>query len=194
MTIHSGENVLDGITVLVERKSVKNINLRVKPDGLVKMTVPCRATLAQGAAFLASKWEWVRRMRERLKARQKPQQREIPPMEYARLQTLLAELHSFWAAKVGEFGIAWKIRKMKTRWGVCNWVKRQITYSENLVGQPRDVVEYIVCHEFCHFAVHGHGTRFHALMDKRLPDLRERRKRLNHPEQFSGESTNGKDT
>ena len=31
-------------------------------------------------------------------------------------------------------------------------VKRQITYAENLAGQPRDIVEYIVCHEFCHFA------------------------------------------
>ena len=182
MTIHSGENVLDGIAVLVERKSVKRFNLRIKADGAVRLTVPYRAALTQGAAFLASKWEWVKRTRERLKARPRPPQRDWTPTEVARLQSLLAELHSLWAARTGNPGVAWKIRKMKTRWGVCNWVKRQITYAENLAGQPRDIVEYIVCHEFCHFAVHSHGPRFHALMDKRLPDWRERRKRLNHPE------------
>ena len=194
MKIHSGENLIDGVSVLVERKRVKNINIRVKSDGLVKMTVPYRATLAQGAAFLASKWEWVKRTRESLKTRKKPPRREITPMDVAWLQMLLLELHSLWAAKVGEFGVAWKIRKMKTRWGVCNWVKRRITYAENLALHPRDVVEYIVCHEFCHFAVHGHGPRFHALMDKRMPDWRERRKRLNHPEQFTGEAPDDKNT
>lgn len=185
MTIHSGENVVDGIVVLVERKRVKNICLRVKPDGTVRLSVPYRATLAYGAAFLASKWEWVKRARERLMARLKPQQRDWTPMEVARLQTLLGELHALWAARTGEFGVEWKIRKMKTCWGVCNLTRRRITYSENLAGQPRDIVEYIVCHEFCHFAVHGHGPRFHALMDKRLPDWRERRYRLNHPERQS---------
>ena len=182
MTIHTGENVIDAIAVLVERKSVKRFNLRVKADGAVRLTVPYRGTLAQGAAFLASKWEWVKRARERLKARTGTSQRDWTPAEAARLEALLAQLHSLWAARVGEFGVAWKIRKMKTCWGVCNWEKRLITYSANLAGQPRDVVEYIVCHEFCHFAVHGHGPRFRALMDTRLPDWRERRKRLNYPE------------
>ena len=178
MTIHSGENVFDGIVVIVERKRTRNINLRIKPDGMVKMTVPYRATLAQGAAFLSSKWEWVKRVRGRLETRPKLPDREISPMEYARLQALLAELHSLWAAKTGEFGVEWKIRKMKTRWGVCNWVKRRITYAESLALHPKEVVEYIVCHEFCHFAVHGHGPRFHALMDERMPDWRERRKEI----------------
>ena len=183
MKIHTGENIIDGIVVTVVRRKAKRVIIRVRPSGEVVLNVPpWRATLAQGADFLASKWEWVLRTRKRFESQRdslRPEPREFTAIEIARLQTMLGELHSLWAARVGEFGVEWKTRRMKTRWGVCNWVKRRITYSEMLADKPREVVEYIVAHEFTHFAIHGHGPRFHALMDARMPDWRERRKRLN---------------
>lgn len=188
MTLHTGENVVGGVAVRVVRKRTKNINLRIQTDGAVHLSVPVRATLAQGAAFLASKWAWVERTRERL--RRRPPLRVCSPMEVARLQMLLADLHARWAVNVGAFGVAWKIRRMRTRWGVCNRAKRCITYAESLAVHPREVVEYIVCHEFCHFAVCGHGARFHALMDRRMPDWRARRRRLNRPEEGDGGAAN----
>ena len=178
MQIKNGENMIDGVLVTVERKKTKRINLRVKSDGAVRLSVPVRgATLAQAGDFLAKKWDWVKRVRERIAA-QPPPSAEPTPLELARLQTLLVGFHSLWAARLGEHGVAWKLRKMKTRWGVCNWVRRRITYSEMLVGKPPELVEYVVVHEFAHFSVHSHGPRFHAVMDALLPDWRERRRRL----------------
>ena len=177
--LKSGENIIDGITVTVARRRARNLIVRVRQDGSVALTVPpWRATLAQGSAFLHSRWDWVLRARERILAHPAPPMREFTPMEIARLQTLLGELHSRWAAMLGEFGVTWKLRKMKTRWGVCNYVKRRVTYAVMLAGAPRECVEYVVVHELTHLKVHGHGIRFKALMDARLPDWRERRRKL----------------
>lgn len=176
----NGENVIDGVSVTVARGRARRISLRVKADGTVRLNIPLRgATLAQGAAFLAAKWEWMMRARERMAAQPAAENREYTPMEVARLQTLVAELHACWAARLGEPGVQWKLRRMKTRWGVCDCGKRRVTYAVMLAGRPRECVEYVVVHELTHLKAAGHGAKFKALMDARLPDWRRRRMALN---------------
>ena len=183
MTLHTGDNVVDGVRVSVARRRAKHLIVRVKADGSVCLTVPIgRATLAQGAAFLSARWEWVLCTRKKALARPAPPpQREFSPMEIADLQTLLGELHSAWAARLGEFGVPWKLRRMKTRWGVCNCAKRRVTYAVMLADRPRECVEYVVVHELTHLKARDHGPKFKALMDERLPGWRELRRILNRP-------------
>ena len=177
--LKSGDNSIDGIKVSVVRRRARNLIVRVKQDGSVSLTIPqWRATLAQGSAFLLSRWEWVLRARERVLSHPPPPAREFTPMDIARLQTLIGELHSRWATTLGEFGVTWKLRRMKTRWGVCNYVKRRVTYAVMLAGAPRECVEYVVVHELTHLRAHGHGPNFQALMDERLPGWRELRRKL----------------
>lgn len=166
--LHSCENVIDGITVV--RRRAKRTIVRVKPGGEVAVTIShWRATLAEGAAFLASKWEWVLRTCERTLARPAPVEREPSPTEVAALATLIGELHALWCARLGEENVQWKLRRMRTRWGVCNYVKRRVTYAVILACKSRDEVEYVVVHELTHLKAHSHGARFKALMDERLP-------------------------
>ena len=98
------------------------------------------------------------------------------------LRTLLGELNATWAARVREEGVSWKIRNVKSLWGCCHWRDRYITYNAELARAPRDLVEYVVAHEYTHFAVHNHGPKFHALMDERLPGWQTLRRRLNRRE------------
>ena len=102
--------------------------------------------------------------------------------ELEALRTLLGELNATWAARVREEGVSWKIRKVKSLWGCCNWQKRSITYNAELAHAPRELVEYVVVHEYTHFKAHNHGPRFYALMDERLPGWQAFRKRLNRRE------------
>ena len=83
-----------------------------------------------------------------------------------------------WAARLSEPGVSWKLRTMKSQWGSCNWRKRLITLNAELARMARDLVEYVVVHEFTHLQAHDHGPGFRALMDARLPDWRARRRRL----------------
>lgn len=179
--LKSGENIVDGVPVRVVRRRARRINIRILDDGTVRLMVPVWwATLAQGAAFLASKWEWVLYARARVLARPPaPPPRDVTDAEAAQLLTLLTELNDSWASRLNEPDVTWKLRRMKTLWGVCHFAKRQITYARMLARKPRELVEYVVVHELTHLKAHNHGAQFKALMDRRLPDWRRRRRQLN---------------
>lgn len=183
MKLKSGINCLDGIPVVVERKRIRRINVHVDPEGRVRLSVPMWwATIAEGEAFLRANWAWCVRTREKMLAR--PAVQRHPPTEEqaAALVALLDELHRLWTLRLGEPGVTWKLRRMKTLWGSCNWRVRRITYNTDLAHAPRELVEYVVVHELTHLQAHDHGPRFHALMDARLPGWPTLRGRLNRRE------------
>jgi len=176
----SGLNDVAGVPVEVVRRRCRAINIRIGAEGVVRLTVPVRwATFRQGEDFLRLKWNWV--LKTRTKVLSRPRETRLPPTvdEIDSLATLLKELNALWSARVGEPGVRWKIRRVKSVWGVCHWRDRYITYNAELARAPRELVEYVVAHEYAHFAVHGHGPRFYALMDERLPGWKALRKRLN---------------
>ena len=181
MVLKSGKNIVDGIPVLVVRRRGRRINIRILDDGTVRLMVPFWwATIAQGAAFLSSKWKWALHERERVLSRPPaPPPYTVSPGEISKLQSLLVELNTAWALRLNEPGVSWKLRRMKTLWGVCHFTKRQITYAQMLAGKPRELVEYVVVHELTHLKVHNHGEQFKALMDARLPGWRQLRHHLN---------------
>lgn len=95
------------------------------------------------------------------------------------LSATLGVLMREWTERLGESGVSWGIRHMTSRWGVCNYVKRRITFSDMLAGKDRALVEYVVVHELSHLKAHDHGPYFKFLMDGRIPDWRTRRRSLN---------------
>ena len=181
--LHNGPNEVDGIPVEVIRKRIRRYNLRVDSDGTVKLSVPkWWGTLRQAEFFLREKWGWVQKVRGEVLARPAATRAPVTEAELEALRTLLGELNATWAARVREEGVSWKIRKVKSLWGCCHWRDRYITYNAELARAPRDLVEYVVAHEYTHFAVHNHGPKFRALMDERLPGWQTLRKRLNRRE------------
>ena len=181
--LHNGPNEVDGIPVEVIRKRIRRYNLRVDADGSVKLSVPkWWGTLRQAEFFLREKWRWVMKTRAEVLARPAATRAPVTEAELEALRTLLGELNAMWAARVGEDGVSWKIRRVKSLWGCCHWRDRYITYNAELARAPRDLVEYVVVHEYTHFAVHNHGPKFYALMDERLPGWQTLRRRLNRRE------------
>jgi predicted metal-dependent hydrolase len=90
-----------------------------------------------------------------------------------RLQACFARVEA-WGVKLPPL----KIRDMKTRWGSCS-SKGSVALNLRLIHQPIDLIDYVVLHELCHLKEMNHSPRFWTLMDRVLPDWRERRKRLN---------------
>ena len=146
----------------------------------MRLSVPSRgATLAEGEAFLKAKWAWVLKARDEALSRPPAAHAPVTADALDALGARLRELNAAWADRLGEQGVAWRIRRVKSVWGCCHWRKRTITYSAELANAPREQVEYVVVHELTHFAVHDHGPRFCALMDARLPGWKALRRRLN---------------
>ena len=68
---------------------------------------------------------------------------------------------------------------MKTKWGSCNRETGHIWFNLELVGKHPDCLEYIVVHEMAHLLERNHGDRFTSLMDRLMPNWRQRRDQLN---------------
>ncbi len=152
------------------------------PTILPSAAIDAAATLAEADAFVRAQWKWCVSTRAKVLARPAIVRRLATPEEIAGLRVVLAELNARWTLCLSEAGVVWKLRRMKTLWGSCHWVKRCVTYNTELALAPRELVEYVVVHELTHLQVHDHGPRFRALMDRRLPGWPVLRRRLNKRE------------
>ena len=68
---------------------------------------------------------------------------------------------------------------MKTLWGSCNVEAKRIWLNLELSKKPESCLVYILVHEMVHLLEREHNDRFHALMDKFLPQWRTYRDALN---------------
>lgn len=73
----------------------------------------------------------------------------------------------------------WTVRSMTSRWGSCQPQTGKITLNSKLIFYPKEAIEYVVVHEFAHFAHPDHSKAFWALVAEIMPDYKERKKLLN---------------
>ena len=65
----------------------------------------------------------------------------------------------------------YEIRKMEKTLGKCEDGK--ITIAPELMQYKREVIEYVVAHEFCHLKYKTHGKRFYQIIEKYIPEYRK---------------------
>lgn len=65
----------------------------------------------------------------------------------------------------------------RTRFGSCS-SKGNISFSYRLMLYPEAAREYVVVHELAHLLQMNHSKAFYAIVEKYLPDYKERRKQL----------------
>ena len=70
-----------------------------------------------------------------------------------------------------------KIRKMKTRWGVCN-KNNSITLNSDLIKYGYEQIDYVIIHELSHFIHFDHSKNFWLQVSKYCPNYKEIRKSL----------------
>ncbi|MCC8058457.1 SprT family zinc-dependent metalloprotease [Cloacibacillus sp.] len=71
-----------------------------------------------------------------------------------------------------------RIRTMKTRWGSCSPSRGIITLNKKLLEAPRNCIEYVILHEFCHFIHPNHSKQFYSFVAMLMPDWKERKTQL----------------
>lgn len=173
-----------GVCYLLERKRVKNLNLRVRPDGTPAASAPARVPAAAVDAFVDSRAAWLAEARRRTLARAAAN--AAPPavdkeQALALFRAVCRPLLPLFAPYTGGREPEIRVRDMKTRWGVCVPAKGRITFAQRLAQQPPEAVVYVAVHELAHFAVPNHGPAFWALVARVLPDYKARRALLKTP-------------
>lgn len=97
----------------------------------------------------------------------------------AHLKMAILDLIEKWEKGLGVHIEDWGVRKMKTRWGVCNIEARRIWLNLELAKKSPRCVEFIVVHELVHLLERRHNDRFRSLMDHYLPQWQFLRAELN---------------
>ena len=71
-----------------------------------------------------------------------------------------------------------KIRKMTSRWGVCNIKNHNVTLNYELSKYDISCLDYVIVHELSHFIHHNHSRNFWLLVSKYYPKYKECKKML----------------
>ena len=160
-------------------KKVKNINLRIKPDGTVHVSANKRVPVKVIDEFILSKAEFI------LNALEKYKNRDIAPLKQYFTEKEIREVILDLCEKVYPYyekkGIKYpqiKFRKMVSQWGNCRSKEGILTFNLNLMYTPIECIEYVVLHEFTHFFQPNHSILFYDELEKVCPDWKERRKML----------------
>ena len=69
------------------------------------------------------------------------------------------------------------IRRMRKRWG-SHTAKGNLVLNLDLIRAPIPCIDYVIAHELAHAIEPDHGARWRNLMDRSMPDWRDRKKRL----------------
>ena len=156
-----------GIPYELTRGRVKRLNLHVRRDGTVALSIPLRTTLEAADAYVIAEAEWI-------------QGAPAPAMHYkaaalAHFTAMSDKVYPAFAGVLGGQKPTIKVRSMTSRWGVCHMAKRQITFALQLYNMPEAAQIYVVVHEYCHFLQPNHSPAFWAEVAKLMPDWKARR-------------------
>ena len=174
---------VDGIEVRLQRKKVKNLNLRIARDGgHVDASAPAWMAPADVADFVHRKHDWIEAQMERVSATPMAQASQASKAEMAQwravVQACVPALVAAWEPIMGVKAGQLAYRNMTSRWGSCQPSTGRICINVRLALYPPECLEYVVVHELCHLLERGHGPRFHQLMDNFMPDWKQRRDKL----------------
>ncbi|MCI8492845.1 DUF45 domain-containing protein [Anaerotruncus colihominis] len=161
-------------------KRVKNLNLRVGEDGSVRVSAARRVPLWQIDAFVQARAGWIEQARERVRLRAQQMYSSAAYTDEECLAVFCAvsdRIYPLFASVLPQKPEI-RVRRMKSRWGVCNPARCRITLNTQLMDRPAAAVEYVVLHEYVHFLHPNHQKGFHDMMARLMPDYKMRRKLL----------------
>lgn len=64
-----------------------------------------------------------------------------------------------------------------TRFGSCSG-KGNLSFSYRLMLYPEDAIDYVVVHELAHLVEMNHSSKFYKIVEKILPDYKQRQRML----------------
>jgi predicted metal-dependent hydrolase len=70
-----------------------------------------------------------------------------------------------------------RVRRMRSRWGSMS-PRSSMSLRVDLIRAPEECIDYVIVHELCHLVHPNHGREFWAMVEKLVPDWKDRKRRL----------------
>lgn len=167
------------VSYTLQYKRIKNINLRIKPDGSIFVSAPYWVSKKQVETFLKEQETMIFRALSRCQKRAGQ-----PLRQYYREEELKDVIYDICKQVYPLFehtGISFpciRFRKMVSRWGSCHPVKEILTFNLYLMYVPYECIRYVVLHEFAHFLEANHSKEFYRVLETVCPDWKFFREKL----------------
>ena len=71
-----------------------------------------------------------------------------------------------------------RIRKMTSRWGVCNVRLKVVTLNLELIKRDLKYLDYVIVHELSHLIYPNHSKDFWSLVEENMPEYKKYRKEM----------------
>lgn len=163
------------------RSRRRTLALEVTPDGRLLVRAPNRMAKARIDAFVAAHAAWIEThlKLQREKAARRPPAPTAAEIEAlkARARAELPGLIARWSEIMDVTPAGFRVTAARKRYGSCS-AKNSLCFSCFLMNCPAPAVELVVVHELCHIREKNHGPGFYALLERYLPDWRERKQML----------------
>ncbi len=63
-------------------------------------------------------------------------------------------------------------KDMKSKYGYCMYKANSIVLSKRLIHYNKQIIDYVIVHEYCHFLVPNHSKEFYKEVEKVLPNYK----------------------
>ncbi|MCC8072677.1 MAG: M48 family metallopeptidase [Clostridiales bacterium] len=165
------------ITVIQTNR--KTVSLSVNDDLNVVVRAPYNVPKSEIEKFVAENEIWIENA-----VRRKKKSLEFYDLSDKQIEELKKKALSYIPQRVEYFanimklyptGI--KITSAKKRFGSCS-SKNSLCFSLYLMLYSQKAIDYVVVHELAHIKYHNHSKEFYLLIEKYLPDYKEREKLL----------------
>ena len=158
----------------------RTMSLQLDRDGRAVVRAPYGVKREFIDRFVAEHEDWLNRAREKQQNRRlahpEPTDEERKAL-IAQAKEYLPMRVDYWSDIMGLTPTGLKITSSRTRFGSCSG-KNSICFSWRLMQYPPEAIDYVVVHELAHIRHHDHSPAFYALIERYMPDWRERMKLL----------------
>ncbi len=164
----------------------KTIKIMIRRDATILVTGPLRVTRRIVEGFIRRKADWIitnlERCRKNLGSRPNRAQNKLTQrkeyLEYKEKARALVNERIEYFNRFYKFSFKKiSIRNQSTRWGSCSR-KGNLNFNYKLALLDPKLADYIIVHELCHLKEFNHSPQFWALVERTIPDYKERRRQL----------------
>jgi predicted metal-dependent hydrolase len=164
--------------VFIRHPKARRYVIRVRPDGVVRVTIPRWGSKREAQLFADAQRSWIEKQRARWRAQRDAADVRVPPALVEQLRARarrelparlleLASEHGLTVARIS-------IRNQRWRWGSCS-PSGHICLNWRLVTMPDWVRDYVLTHELMHLKRMDHSRKFWKLVAAACPKYREAR-------------------
>ena len=170
------------ISYRIVRSNRRTVSLEVTPSLEILVRAPARMSVRDIEAFVEKNSAWIERAVARMSSRNRRMlSASLSDEECERLRAL-AKLEipprvEHFSRIMGLTPSSVKITSAKGRFGSCSG-RNGLCFSFRLMCYPPEAIDYVVVHELAHIRHHDHSDEFYSLIEKYLPDYKEREKLL----------------